>query len=1493
MSDNLNRSLGLHLSTDPETQGFDLQAGETWIYPTNYPVREYQFNITQKALLKNTLVSLPTGLGKTFIAAVVMFNFFRWYPLGKVVFMAPTRPLVKQQIDACYDIMAIPRDSTIEMTGTKLASSREEMWNKKRVFFVTPQILQNDLDKFESLGPKIKCLVFDEAHRARGNHAYCEVIRKLSNSNKFFRVLALSATPGGTIGDVLEVVQNLLISHLEFRTEESLDVRSYVFQRNLTTVVVPLGGKLQEIKDSYMKVLEYYTRALIKYKVIQGNCANLTKGKVFMLMKQYQTNNKGTSPNYGEIMKSLNICITLYHAVELLVRHGLRSFLNFFEEHIEKPLFRGNTEIRAILSNIREYIGPLPQVLQLPSGEYSQILENVKFGHPKFYKLRDILLDHFKENGDSSKAIVFFEYRDSVTEASVLLIQSQPLIKPRIFVGQKQGVTQKSQINVVKAFREGRCNVLLSTSIGEEGLDVGEVDLIVCFDISNKSPIRMVQRMGRTGRKKDGNVVVLVTEGKEQQTLKDCLIHKNNVAYHVLGSKELANSMMSEYARLIPEGLVPKCEKIFITVQKDVSNKGGNLKSMLKTLSSTLSESIYSPDLKIVDVEEKIPEPQLYCIKEDPFEENDSLPNIFSKRIEKQRSFQETDRIEHSSNCDIFVKLLQFAESRRFNIPLTQHSNNVVQNKNLKQTDIRHMFFKSQSANDFVLPSSEGLPQPVEVKNVEDKNFNDRKLFEEIDTFLTIKKDEGDQCHLCPSQFNCGKLKYGRKTVKTVLTWIELDASVYINITEQDLKNYGKNFNDSKCQSFQFEESMNFKLPDTPRNKISIQKEKETLQLEDLLDSSIINDIYNKTTNFEAPKSLKNLLNRYSTSIIDSNDSNNAISQQKSVKNEDKGESNQKILDFFKLKSLDNIFDTITSDSQDTIIYSPDLFDDVNKEDSCSPILCSYVDKKRPKKYRKNDSIAPTQNKETTDETIPLELDDLLDFTFFELPSNKKVATKDKIDAVADNALKKSKSSEKLDNHKVDLDISDFIDEELLKSPELSIKTSVLERKQANRVKKLEGKNNFNGFEANKEIDITLDEDKDVLALEIELSKNTIDVNEEKQSCSDEIRDYNHEDHFARYLETGETVEPQKDELNSCFIGYSFNFQNSTDCKEPVSEKLTEITNRDKFKDFSQFKKPKSINSKNDSKVPNISKKEEKDPSQLTVTQIISLVNKNTTDWDENLSDFDFSFETTTSSSEKSCTNSSTDTIKSKNNASKANKSNNECRKKINFVNTSNSDDEFETKPKSPLWIRRKPLIAKLHTEDSDDEFETTVSSAAFDKTKPVKEKVVRKYLYGRRSKASSSGRDKKLVNDFIQNEAELSICDEIIISDDEDELLTQDCYDASFVADNTIRDDTQMQAVYLKSIKDVHPINRFKIPTRYKNRSNVFSQQVEEEEEEEFYLDDSFVVHDESIETNVELSQLEILEKQLENRKKRKKILEDNKKPTKRKRIIVDSDSD
>lgn len=280
------------LRSDATHKGFDNNCGSTWIYPTNYPVRQYQYDICRVALFRNTLVVLPTGLGKTFIAAVVMYNLYRWYPRGKVIFMAPTRPLVAQQIEACYQIMGIAKTDTAELTGKQAKGSREvgvlkgkcvifnllipffalaqSIWQSKRVFYCTPQVLAADLLDHTFPVHNIKLIVVDEAHKARGKYAYTEVIRAVRQRNAHFRVLALSATPGRAIEDVAQVVRNLLISHVEVRSESSPDVISYTHKKDIQTVVVPLDRALVTARNDLLHVIDPYVTELQTLQAVNG-----------------------------------------------------------------------------------------------------------------------------------------------------------------------------------------------------------------------------------------------------------------------------------------------------------------------------------------------------------------------------------------------------------------------------------------------------------------------------------------------------------------------------------------------------------------------------------------------------------------------------------------------------------------------------------------------------------------------------------------------------------------------------------------------------------------------------------------------------------------------------------------------------------------------------------------------------------------------------------------------------------------------------------------------------------------------------------------------------------------------------------------------------------------------------------------------------------------------------------------------------------------------
>ncbi|KAH8242761.1 hypothetical protein KR032_001877 [Drosophila birchii] len=565
--------------TDEACEGFDMATGHSWIYPKNLPLRSYQHTIVHSALYKNTLVVLPTGLGKTFIAAVVMYNFYRWYPKGKIVFMAPTRPLVAQQINASQKIMPFDPADTVQLTGQLLRPKRAELWATKRVFFATPQVVHSDMLEADGSSTfpfnSIKLLVVDEAHRAKGRYAYTQVADCLMAHNRNFRMLALSATPGRTMDDVASVCQNLYICNLQVRWDTSIDVQPYIHRRTIRTIVVSLKNRIKEPREKLLQIIEPYLRQLIEADILRANKGGMSKNNLLYEQKLFTERSSAQGqrhPDHNIIMGNFAMCISMYHSLELMERHGLRVFVNSFdadEGGREKFVLAKDRALRDLVEQVRQELGANPldySTGKMTNGEVAPLPADLDFGHAKYEQLRQVLVQHFAANADS-RAIVFCEYRESVMLIHRLLLQHRPQLRPRCFVGQGNTVgasyalTQKQQLQIMADFRSGTSNVLVATSIGEEGIDVGEVEMIVCFDICSSNPTRFVQRIGRTGRKKNGEVVMLVTEGREQQVLKDVLAHKDQMNKKLLNSSVVKMALYEQNPRMVPSQFQPKCEE--------------------------------------------------------------------------------------------------------------------------------------------------------------------------------------------------------------------------------------------------------------------------------------------------------------------------------------------------------------------------------------------------------------------------------------------------------------------------------------------------------------------------------------------------------------------------------------------------------------------------------------------------------------------------------------------------------------------------------------------------------------------------------------------------------------------------------------------------------------------------------------------------------------------------------------------------------------------
>ncbi|KAK1229390.1 3'-5' DNA helicase [Marasmius sp. AFHP31] len=573
----------------------DLLEAKHWVYPLNQPKRDYQFNIVRRALFDNTIVALPTGLGKTFVAGVVMLNFYRWFPEGKVVFVAPTKPLVAQQVEACHRTCGIPGSDAVELTGENPRAMRNRAWKSKRVFYMTPQTLINDLTTENCDARDIVLIVVDEAHRASGgDYAYNQVIRYMMAKNPYFRVLALTATPGSTPDAVQCIVDGLHISRIEIRDESSLDLRQYIHEKVETFLrpllmlvsyartqevrqhIISMSGDVVVVRDLLAKLMEEFIKPLAGSGVIYN--VQPTRVHPYFFQKKMQELHR--NPNQKWAYTSLSRLGTLARCMGYLVE-GTMGMCHHTMRGLVEEQSAENGDGKKGKTNQKLTQNPL----------FKRTLEELDHQerrgyspHPKMEKMLELIIQHFGkkmgepgEEVEETKAMVFVTHRQAVDEIVEVLESHKPLLRASRFIGQgtdvrgQKGQAQKEQLDVIRRFKANEFNVLVATSIGEEGLDIGEVDLILCYD-AQKTPIRMLQRLGRTGRKRAGVVHVLLSEGREEQNLEKAKSTYKEVQKSIVQGHQL--ELFEDVERMLPDHIQPQCVEKQMEIQEYVRETG-------------------------------------------------------------------------------------------------------------------------------------------------------------------------------------------------------------------------------------------------------------------------------------------------------------------------------------------------------------------------------------------------------------------------------------------------------------------------------------------------------------------------------------------------------------------------------------------------------------------------------------------------------------------------------------------------------------------------------------------------------------------------------------------------------------------------------------------------------------------------------------------------------------------------------------------------------
>lgn len=488
--------------------------------------RIYQETIFYTTTQKNTLVVLPTGMGKTIIALLLASHRLENYPKSKILILAPTRPLAEQHLETFNKKMNLKEDEVVLFTGKISPEKRAELWKDAKIIISTPQGLENDVISNKIRLDDVSLLVVDEAHRAVKDYAYVFIAKQYEKQAKHSRILGLTASPGSDMAQIEEVCANLQIEEIEIRTEEDYDVRPYVQEVDINFVEVDFPEEFKTIKNLLENVSKKKLSEVKVLGYLQGSISSYTKKAILGLQAELRGRISSGEKDYP-ILKSISLlaeAMKTQHALELVETQGLESLRKYFDKIDEQAR---TTSVKAAKNLVQD-------IDFIRAKKITSDLESKNIEHPKINTLAKIVLEEISNNKDT-KIIIFAHFRTSSIKLKKILDEIN--ISSKIFVGQAKkegaGLSQKEQKEIIKEFSEGEFNCLISTSVGEEGLDIPQVDLVIFFE-PIPSAIRSIQRRGRTGRLEKGKVIILITKNTRDEIYRWSSHHKEKRMYRNL-----------------------------------------------------------------------------------------------------------------------------------------------------------------------------------------------------------------------------------------------------------------------------------------------------------------------------------------------------------------------------------------------------------------------------------------------------------------------------------------------------------------------------------------------------------------------------------------------------------------------------------------------------------------------------------------------------------------------------------------------------------------------------------------------------------------------------------------------------------------------------------------------------------------------------------------------------------------------------------------------
>lgn len=494
----------------------------------NLEPRLYQQTIFASATTKNTLVVLPTGMGKSIIFTMLTAHRLQQYPTSKILILAPTKPLAEQHIATLRNFLDIAPDKIALFTGEIAPEKRKELWELSQIIVSTPQGLENDVVARRIDFENVTLLVFDECHRSVGDYSYVWLAKRYHELAKYPRILGLTASPGDDKEKIDEVCKNLFIENIELRTDDDVDVSPYIQEVQTQWIKVELSESMKQIQADLKLMLKQRFEKLKAAGLLQRtDVSYVSRSDILALSSELRGRAVRGEQDYT-LWTGLSVlaeALKLFHALELLESQGMSALYAYVDRLNTEGV---TTKVKAIKSIVAD-----PLFRQVYARV--RVLKESNVVHPKLIEIERIVKEEVSRDA-KVKIIIFNQYRDSGKEI-VTLINSLPDITARQFVGQakkaESGLSQKKQKAMLEDFSQGKFNILISTSVGEEGIDIPKVDVVVFYE-PVPSAIRTVQRRGRTGRLEKGKLIVLITKDTRDEGIRWAAHHKEKRMHRLL-----------------------------------------------------------------------------------------------------------------------------------------------------------------------------------------------------------------------------------------------------------------------------------------------------------------------------------------------------------------------------------------------------------------------------------------------------------------------------------------------------------------------------------------------------------------------------------------------------------------------------------------------------------------------------------------------------------------------------------------------------------------------------------------------------------------------------------------------------------------------------------------------------------------------------------------------------------------------------------------------